>query len=75
MQSNVIQYCIIGWLTKIYGFSSITGWNEGILDSGEILSMFLHNHAESNYVEQHLLTFWPLIISAFGDLKCELLIF
>ena len=41
----------------------------GILDSGEVLSAFIHSHTESNYVETHLLTFCPLKISAFEDLK------
>ena len=36
---------------------------------GEVLSVFLHSHTESNYGEKHLLTFRPLNISAFDDLK------
>ena len=41
----------------------------GIFDSGEVLSVFLHSHAESNYVEKHFLTFCPIYISAFENLK------
>ena len=26
-------------------------------DSGRVLCVFLHNHTEANYVEEHLLTF------------------
>ena len=41
----------------------------GILDSGEVLSVFLHSYTETNYVEKHLLTFCLLNISAFEDPK------
>ena len=41
----------------------------GILDSDEVLSVFLHSYTETNYVEKHLLTFCPLNISAFEDPK------
>ena len=44
-------------------------------DSGGVLCVFLHNHTEDNYVEEHLLTFLSFKYFVIRPLKkCQLFI-